>query len=400
MTTQNYPTQIIKRSFILHKVPRIDLQNNVQFKQAMDSIFRNPQTYFSNHFNEREVVVGKKTDILPIHNCLSGSFSVPNKQLCRQNNYQSLISQGKTARRTNSNKNLLLNTSSRSNKQNVSNSKELPANQRFIDDIELKKMFEDFRTLQKKNIKLNKSSSAHNILVDNAKSSLKTTMEHILNSQENSLTLYKKITQQSKRLIDKLSKKVNKNPSDLNINHIRNYRMKKEIKNDLEEEINIQNDILNHFEWELNLRKDPNVRDKKFINYGNVNSPNWYPIVMNPKTDKEIIRSPKEGDKGKINSREQKEVDLILEDTYLKERINIKTLQDYKLSPKASLLNDLQVNGKDLLSFEQENCKLIKGKKILFVNNETKFNQDLRNNFVISRNFSLPVLKKFRTFSG
>ena len=217
MTTQNYPTQVLKRSFILHKVPRIDLQNNVQFKQAMDSIFRNPQTYFSNHFNEREVVVGKKTDILPIHNCLSGSFSVPNKQLCRQNNYQSLISQGKTARRTNSNKNLLLNTSSRSNKQNVSNSKELPANQRFIDDIELKKMFEDFRTLQKKNIKLNKSSSAHNILVDNAKSSLKTTMEHILNSQENSLTLYKKITQQSKRLIDKLSKKLNKKNQFYNI---------------------------------------------------------------------------------------------------------------------------------------------------------------------------------------
>lgn len=398
MTTQNHPTQVIKRSFILHKVPPIDLQNNMKFKQAIDSIFRNPNTYFSNHFNDREIVVGKKTDILPITNCLSGSFSVPNKQLSRQNNYQSLISQGKTARRTNSNKNLLLNTSSRSTKQNVSNSKELPSNQRFIDDIELKKMFEDFRSLQKKNIKMNKSSSVHNILIDNAKGSVKTNMEHILNSQEKSLTLYKKITQQSKRLIDKLSKKVNKNPRDLNINHIRNYRMKKEIKNDLQEEVNIQNDIFNNFEWELNLRKDPNVRDKKFINYGGVKYPNWYPVVMNPKKHKEIIRSPKEGDKGKINLREQKEVDLILEDIYLKERVNNKTLQDYKLSPRASLLDDLHVTGKDLLLFEQENCKLIKGKKILVINNEKKNGQNLRN-IVISRNFSLPVLKKFRTFS-
>jgi hypothetical protein len=87
-----------------------------------------------------------------------------------------------------------------------------------------------------------------------------------------------------------------------------------------------------------------------------------------------------------------------LEDTYLKERVNNKTLQYYKLSPRASLLDDLQVTGKDLLLFEQENCKLIKGKKILVINNEKKNGQNLRN-IVIGRNFSLPVLKKFRTFS-
>jgi hypothetical protein len=172
--------------------------------------------------------------------------------------------------------------------------------------------------------------------------------------------------------------------------------MKKEIKNDLSEQVDLHNDIFPCFDWELSLRNDPNYVDKKCINYGTVKHPHWQFIVLNPKSDREIIRIPKRA----VSPKEQREVSEILEDEYLQNRVNSKVFNNYKSSPKAAFLDDLQINGKDLLTFEQENSKLMKGKKILFVNNKTKFNQDTRNNYIIKRNWSLPVVKKSRRKLG
>ena len=396
MTTQNHPAQVIKRSLLLRKISTHDLANNTLYKKAMDSIFCKPETYFSNEFNNKEVVVGKKTELFPIGNSLSGSLSVPNKQLRRTSCYQNPLGIGTGIKRMNSNKVSLLNISSVSAKHNSYNTKELSSNKRVIEDNELKKIFDDFRTLQIKNSKLKASSSAHNILEDNPESNLKQSVEHILNSQEKSLNWFKKLTKQNSRLINRLSKKIKQKPFNLNINNIHNYRMKKEIKNDLSEQVDLHNDIFPCFDWELSLRNDPNYVDKKCINYGTVKHPHWQFIVLNPKSNREIIRNPKRA----VSPKDQREMSEILDDEYLQHRVNSKVFNNYKLSPKAAFLDDLQINGKDLLTFEQENSKLIKGKKILFINNKTKFNKDTRNNYTIKRNWSLPIVKKSRSFLG
>ena len=396
MTTPTLPTQVIKKSLLLHKLSTNDLVNNTLYKKAMDSIFCKPETYFSNQFNNNDVVVGKKIELFPIKNSLSGSFSVPNKILRRKSYYQNPSGIGTGIKRVHSNKSNLLNVSGTSAKNNAYNTKELQSNKRVIDDNELKKIFDDFRTLQKKNSKLKISSSAHDMLEDNPESNLKQSVEDILNSQEKSLNWFKKLTKQNSYLINRLSKKVKQNPFDLNINNLHHYRMKKEIKNDLSEQVDLHNDIFPCFDWELSLRNDPNYVDKKCINYGTVKHPHWQFIVLNPKSDREIIRIPKRA----VSPKEQREVSEILEDEYLQNRVNSKVFNNYKSSPKAAFLDDLQINGKDLLTFEQENSKLMKGKKILFVNNKTKFNQDTRNNYIIKRNWSLPVVKKSRRKLG
>ena len=78
----------------------------------------------------------------------------------------------------------------------------------------------------------------------------------------------------------------------------------------------------------------------------------------------------------------------------------MKEVHEYKSSPSAALLDDLIVNGKDLITFEQENSKLIKGKKVLLVESNNIFNRNKKKSFVVGRNWGLPVVKRNRSFTG
>ena len=403
LPTVNHPMQIFKRNLFIHKISNKDPKYIHLYKQGMNSVFYNPDTFFSNKFNNNEVVVGKKTEILPIKNTITTHSNCTfTKQLTRKNLCHSLANSNKTLHRVCSLKSYgCLNTSNLS-KYKYSDNRDIYSNHRFIEDNELKKIYDDFRMLQQKNKKLKTSMSAQDILEDTetTNSNLKQSIEHIFNSQEKTLISYKKHSSQDKRIMNRISQQINKHITDLTMNQSNSYRMKKEIKNDLLDKVNKRNKIFTNYDWEIGLRRDSTMLDKKYINCGSNKYPKWQMLILHPTKDKEIIRNPKHEGKAVISMRDQKEISAILDDNYLKKRISTKEVHEYKSSPSAALLDDLVVNGKDLITFEQENSKLIKGKKVLLIESNNIFHKNKKRSFVVGRNWGLPVVKRNRSFTG
>ena len=400
----NHPMQVFKRNLLIHKISNNDPKYIHLYKQGMNSVFYNPDTFFSNKFNNNEVVVGKKTELLPIKNSINPNSSCSlSKQLSRKILCHSIASSNnKSIHRICSLKSYGgLNTSNLS-KHKYSDNTDIYSNQRFIEDNELKKIYDDFRTLQQKNKKLKPSLSTQDILDDTetTNSNIKQSIERIFNSQEKTLNSYKKQTTQNKRIMKRISQQISKHITDLTMNQSNSYRMKKEIKSDLLDKINKHNKVFTNYDWELGLRRDSSMLDKKYINCGSDKYPKWQMLILHPIKDKEIIRNPKYEGKAVMSMRDQKEISAILDDNYLKKRITMKEVHEYKSSPSAALLDDLIVNGKDLITFEQENSKLIKGKKVLLVESNNIFNRNKKRSFVVGRNWGLPVVKRNRSFTG
>ena len=191
----------------------------------------------------------------------------------------------------------------------------------------------------------------------------------------------------------RISQQINKHITDLTMNQSNSYRMKKEIKSDLLDKINKHNKVFTNYDWELGLRRDSSMLDKKYINCGSDKYPKWQMLILHPIKDKEIIRNPKYEGKAVMSMRDQKEISAILDDNYLKKRITMKEVHEYRSSPSAALLDDL-------ITFEQENSKLIKGKKVLLVESNNIFNRNKKRSFVVGRNWGLPVVKRNRSFTG
>ena len=158
----------------------------------MNSVFYNPDTFFANKFNKNEVVVGKKTESLPIKNSINPNSPCSlSKQLSRKILCHSIASSNnKPIHRICSLKSYGgLNTSNLS-KHKYSDNTDIYSNQRFIEGNELKKIYDDFRTLQQKNKKLKPSLSTQDILNDTetTNSNIKQSIERIFNSKKKRLT--------------------------------------------------------------------------------------------------------------------------------------------------------------------------------------------------------------------
>ena len=98
-------------------------------------------------------------------------------------------------------------------------------------------------------------------------------------------------------------------------------------------------------DWQLTLRNDPNKMDVNYLNLGSIKRPNWQMIVKNPINDeKEIVRNPSKNEI--IHA--QKERNTFLKNSYLKEVLPYKS---FYLREHDKL--DLEIKGKDLLAFEQ-----------------------------------------------
>ena len=82
-----------------------------------------------------------------------------------------------------------LNTSNLS-KYKYSDNTDIYSNQRFIEGNELKKIYDDFRTLQQKNKKLKSSLSTQDILnnTETTNSNIKQSIERIFNPKNKRLT--------------------------------------------------------------------------------------------------------------------------------------------------------------------------------------------------------------------
>ena len=88
---------------------------------------------------------------------------------------------------------------------------------------------------------------------------------------------------------------------------------------------------------------------------------------------------------------EIKEINNYLSNGYLQSKIPTSTYRSFKNSLQRNNLFSLEVKGKDLLQFEQDNAKMLKGKKIM---STPSYNKEMKKSIILGRDVNLPVLIK------
>ena len=329
------PTQ---RQLFIHKLSASSPLYQTLYKTVRPSLFSNPSTFFSSSFDGREVIIGKKNSSFKISSLSPAPTRVSSRKSILQVPQRSMRKSSVSV------------LSSFFSNISLRNAHLLP-NQQYIDEIELKRIYDDFKSLRK----------------HNSTSCKATHYTKQFTMQERALNKVKENEKETNKIIARISKKSKRNPNDLLLNRVNSYRIKKELQNELNDEVSKMN-ASSVFEWQLTLRRDPTKMDVNYVNLGSVKYPNWQRIVKGPlKEEKEIIRSPSLME-GRCN---KKEVDVFFKNAYLKE------IEPYKSRRSVGRYRDLdlEVKGKDLLEFEYNNAKMLKRNKIISVYN---LNEDMK----------------------
>jgi hypothetical protein len=350
-----------KRSLLLHKVSKSSPYQNY-YQTAHSSLFSNSSTFFSSTYDGKEVIIGKKNSsfrIAPIKSHLN-----PLTRLIRR----SLMHHESTKSIRKSNISCL---SSLFAALNAKNSNLLP-NQHYIDETELNQIYNDFKSLHKHNTISAKLTPTNRICY-------KDNMSKLFNMQEKALMKIKENAKQTNKMIEYISKKSKKCPNELLFNKVNDYRIRKELQNEREEKMKKMNSN-SIYDWQLTLRQDPPKAEVNYLNIGTDKNPKWQMVVnASTRNVKEIIRNPSVNEVVSCKNEMRKYFKNNNNNKYLKECFSNKTID---VADHRKL--DLEIKGKDLLKFEQDNSKLLGKRKILSVYN---LGDDMKNMVVFSSNF-------------
>lgn len=370
-----YPQQLFRKQLWVTKVNHTSPRQK-ELNKAIHSLFYNPSTFFETSYDGKEVVVGRKNPT--VHSLIQFTQSTPK-------NPRRSIFQGSSRRTTlkRMNSNSFLSRSSMSTRGIQTCTKELGPNQQYVDESDLKKIYDDYRSIKKQNL----TASNSNInLLKNTDPKIKNELSQIFDQQEKSLKNFSLELKGSNKIMKCIAQRLNKKPNDLLMSKIDNFRIKKEMVNQCEEEIK-NNSPLPVNQWGLTLRQSPERNSKYYINVGSPNKPKWHLFVQRPKPLKEIIRHP---NMSKDNI-DKKEITNYINNVYLKTKLHKRSFSQLQESANADSLNSLEIKGMDLLQFEQENSKMLRGKKIL---SSPECNKELRKSLVFGKDVNLPLLLK------
>ena len=233
----------------------------------------------------------------------------------------------------------------------------------FIDNTRLRNIFENYKLANKKNKKLGVNeyslsrSISHNKSDSNEKNNSSINNRYIynlfdsLNYQDKHIKAIKKNERKVISLSKLISKKINKEEDDLLINKVDLFKFKKEIINGINDE-KPKEQKFGKFQWNMDLRKPHNFRGLKQL-YVNVNSeknPFWGVIVDRcPEIKEKAIRPGYN-----LNLKE-----------FQKFAKNQNIQKSQKCLNSIKNLDDLSVNGNNLLDLEFKREMSTKGRKIL-----------------------------------
>ena len=261
----------------------------------------------------------------------------------------------------------------------------LMINREIIDNNNLKKIFENYKSkiYKNKNLRKNESSFSRSVKgINNINSLYNKSKANTLNNDEIiPYDLFKSLNYQNKRINDELnyfkriksiskqlSKQLNKNEDDLLFNKVDLFKYKKEILSGLNKE-----SLPEKFKWNISLRLPPNFKGKREYNV-NVNSernPFWGVVVERYPHIKELSVKPG------YNLRQKEFVKFSRDMNNInKNKNNVNAIKN---------LDDLNVVGNNLLDMEYKREMSTKGRKILhkaFIENgKAILNQDINTVF-------------------
>ena len=166
--------------------------------------------------------------------------------------------------------------------------------------------------------------------------------------QEKILKLQNRDKILNKIISKKLSKSCQRDEKDLLYNNIEEYRLKKQMIDVLDNEKPISEKYGNNY-WMFNLRRPKNLDNIRvnYINIGNSKREIWKSMVEFPYKPIEIIQNPKSLILNKFSH-------IIKQDYFNSEtkRLNFKI-------PNMSGINEIKVEGKNLIKEELKNLKLL-----------------------------------------
>ena len=381
-----------KKELILHPLSEEMLEYN-NYKKKTDKIFNDPKYYFTTTHEGNEIIIGKKLSKIKFHNHIPLFQTRVQKKSILLKNRSSILKSFSA-----------MSTSSRANNNN-NNHQKLKINQKYIDNEGLKKIYDSFKKLKLNNLPYSNSSKK---LLKDDNYKIKNKLIQKFKCQEKTLHNFFLENKSKNKLIAKIMKKTKKkDKNDVLINSINSYRIKKEFIDVLDNEI--RNSCINPiFGWQTSLRYSEKGDLQYHINVGQ-KTPNWQLYPLKPlEKDKEIIRNPNL-DKTIYNSKSLK---TYFNNNYLEKKypqsyayfnsINNENENKMKVifsrNKKGDNLLDenenrtdfqnLCIKGEDLLSFETENSKLLKGRKILNTNNNNRFEEI--NNILVSELIDSP----------
>ena len=261
----------------------------------------------------------------------------------------------------------------------------LMLNKEIIDNNNLKKIFENYKSKIFKNRKLRKNEISFSRSVkdiNNSNSLYNKSKANTLNNEEViPYDLFKSLNYQNKRINDdlnyfkrikniskQLSKQLNKEEDDLLFNKVDLFRYKKEILSSLNKE-----SLPEKFKWNISLRLPPNFKGKReyHVNVNSERNPFWGVVVERYPHNKELSVKPG------YNLRQKEFVKFSRDMNNInKNKNNVNAIKN---------LDDLNVVGNNLFDMEYKREMSTKGKKILhkaFIENgKAILNQDINTVF-------------------
>ncbi len=374
----------LRKEFFIQPLSK-DNKDNKQYTNEINKLFNDPNHYFSTRLNGKEIVIGKKLSNIKYHNNIPLIQTKPTKKY--------FFSKKRSSQIANLKGNINIPKSSII-KINSRQSQNLKPNQKYIDNNGLKEIYDNFKHIQ------NTSSSISKKNLINPDNIIKKEITQIFNIQTKSLHKFLTENNHKNKIISKIIKKTKKPKKDILMNTSHLFRVKKEFINHIQDESNkiSQKPI---FCWNTSLRNTNNSNKQYFVNIG-LKNPEWF-LFKNSNDDlmnNETIRNPSFD----RNVYKNKSLRTFFHNEYLKknfpksysyfENLNSQNsdnnTNEFSDSIYPSEFNSLHIKGKNLLSFELGNSKLLKGKKIL---NSSDFSPDQTKDFIFKDSMDSPSFK-------
>ena len=374
----------LRKEFFIQPLSQ-DNKDNKKYTNEINKLFNDPNHYFSTRLNGKEIVIGKKLSNIKYHNNIPLIQTKPTKKY--------FFSKKRSSQIANLKGNINIPKSSII-KINSRQSQNLKPNQKYIDNNGLKEIYDNFKHIQ------NTSSSISKKNLINPDNIIKKEITQIFNIQTKSLHKFLTENNHKNKIISKIIKKTKKPKKDILMNTSHLFRVKKEFINHIQDESNkiSQKPI---FCWNTSLRNTNNSNKQYFVNIG-IKNPEWF-LFKNSNDDlmnNETIRNPSFD----RNVYKNKSLRTFFHNEYLKknfpksysyfENLNSQNsdnnTNEFSDSIYPSEFNSLHIKGKNLLSFELGNSKLLKGKKIL---NSSDFSPDQTKDFIFKDSMDSPSFK-------
>ena len=340
-----YTTFKKKKQLVLQKIS-LEAQDNEKYKEHLDKIFSDPNQYFSNTFNGNEVVIGKRFS--------NKILNIPHYQSNRKSIYY--LRNMRTQQSHNSSRSVIKFNEGKSNI--TGKGTQLPPNKRYIDDQELKEIYDKFKEIKTENTQEQTKNSElldQKMLSEFNKTGQKE-MTQIFSYQEKVLKKHDSTNKSIQKISRNLSKKLKRPLDNLLMSKTENFRIKKELKDIFSKEVQ-ERSAQPSYKWVINLRDNSD----HYINFGSIQNPKWQ-LMISPRAMNETIRNP-----NTFLNFNHTDYNFYRKDHYLKKKVSYNTYSTFAkdMSKTANGFSKMSIKGEDLLQFEIDNSKALKGKKIL-----------------------------------